>query len=150
MRLSGGALVKMKSVFLIGLVTTSLWLVSLRGEPSNRKPIKVLVLNFDPVIEAEGSKRLHEVFNWHDPRWLAEVYSADLRECSGGFVRYQIVEWRDLDVFPVKVDGFSYDDETYLRCWREGKGWHLKHLPKADGIAPDGKWANWWKYVRAQ
>jgi hypothetical protein len=25
--------------------------------------------------------------------------------------------------------------------------WWLSHLPKAKGIAPDGKLANWWKYV---
>lgn len=25
--------------------------------------------------------------------------------------------------------------------------WWLNHLPKAPGLAPDGKLANWWKYV---
>ncbi|MGQ9463369.1 MAG: hypothetical protein ACUVTP_10985 [Candidatus Fervidibacter sp.] len=88
------------------------------------KIVKVLVINFDPVIEAEGGKRLHEVLNWHDPKWLSKEYCSDLTECSGGFARYQIVKWCDLDAFPVKVDGFVYDDETYLRCWRERKGWH--------------------------
>jgi len=113
-----------KIELLLGFAVTAFGLTSLFGSTPKQKVVKVLVLNFDPVIEAEGSKRLHEVFNWHDPRWLAKEYSADLTECSGGFVRYQIVEWRDLDEFPIKTDGFAYDDEIYLRCWRERKGWH--------------------------
>lgn len=114
----------MANFSLLGLAAAAFWFVSVGVNVPNQKVIKVLVLNFDPVIEAEGGKRLHEVFNWHDPKWLAKEYISDLAECSGGFARYQIVEWRDLDAFPVKVDGFVYDDETYLRCCREGKGWH--------------------------
>ncbi len=114
----------------------ALWLGSFFGTAKNstaphaakdapeQVTVKVLVLNFDPAIEAEGNKRLHEVCGWHNPRWLAEQYAADLTECSNGFARYKIVAWRDVDAFPVKVDGFAYDDENYLRCWRERKGWH--------------------------
>jgi len=96
----------MAKFFALGLVAAALWFGCIGGDFPNRKVIKVLVLNFDPVIEAEGNKRLHEVFNWHDPKWLAKEYISDLAECSGGFARYQIVEWQDLDAFPVKVDGF--------------------------------------------
>jgi len=113
-----------KFELLLSLVLSVFGLASLFGSAPKQQVVKVLVLNFDPAIEAEGGKRLREVFHWNDPRLLAKEYSADLTECSGGFVRYQIVQWLDLDEFPVKVDGFAYDDETYLRCWRERKGWH--------------------------
>jgi hypothetical protein len=108
---------------LVGLTMMGQGLLGSKATDEPLRP-KVLVLNFDPVIEAEGSKRLHEVCRFHDPRSLAEGYIADLTECSGGFVQYRIVEWRDVDAFPTKTDGFVYDDATYLRCWRERKGWH--------------------------
>jgi len=85
---------------------------------------KVLVINFDPTIRSEGHKRLHEVCRWNDPRKLIQGYIDDIRECSYGYVRYQIVEWIDADVFPVKTDGFRYTEESFLQCFRQGKGWH--------------------------
>jgi hypothetical protein len=82
------------------------------------------VLNYDPIIKSEGGKRLHEVGKWNDPRYLAEAYRSDLQECSGGYARYNVVEWTDIDAFPDKQDGFIYTQEEYLRCLRSGKGWH--------------------------
>jgi hypothetical protein len=85
---------------------------------------KVLVVNYDPVVRSEGGKRLHEVFGWNDPRVLAEGYMADLWECSGGYLRYRIAEWKDADEYPVKIDGFRYTEEEFLRNWRQRGGWH--------------------------
>jgi hypothetical protein len=94
----------------------------LRGE----RPIvvKVLVLNFDPIIPQEGNKRLTQVVGWNDPRKLADGYISDLREASGGLVRYTIREWVDIDTFHTKIDGFTYTPEQYMECHRTGKGWH--------------------------
>jgi len=101
---------------------------------SPQPPIRprVLVLDYDPLIEAEGGRRLSQVCKWHDPEALFRDYVADLRECSGGFVQYQIAEHRVLDAFPLKKDGFRYTDESYLQCYRSGKGWH-----QPDGIDYD-------------
>ncbi|MCC6442658.1 MAG: hypothetical protein IT210_04260 [Armatimonadetes bacterium] len=85
---------------------------------------KVLVINFDPILRSERGKRLHEVCGWNDPRVLAEGYISDIRECSRGYVRYRVAEWIDADDFPAKMDGFRYTEESYLKCFREGKGWH--------------------------
>lgn len=91
---------------------------------------RVLVLNYDPIIEAEdegrlpGGRRLHEVLGWNDPRYLAGGYIADVREASGGHVRYDIVEWHDLDIHPVKKDGFRYTDESFLEMWRGDRSKH--------------------------
>lgn len=57
-----------KVEFLLGLMMSVFGLVSLFNNAPKQKVVKVLVLNFDPVIETEGSKRLHEVFGWHDPK----------------------------------------------------------------------------------
>lgn len=84
---------------------------------------KVLVLNFDPIVKAAG-RRLHEVAGWNDPRTLTATYIADVAECSGEYVRYRVVEWVDVDAYPVKKDGFRYTDDSYLRCLRGEAGWH--------------------------
>jgi len=85
---------------------------------------KVLVLNFDPIVRSEGGKWLHEVLRWNDPRTLTDGYIADLEECSYGYVRYEVVEWQDVDAYPVKADGFRYTEEEFLRCWRARTGFH--------------------------
>jgi len=84
---------------------------------------KVLVLNYDPIVESEGGKRLHEVCRWNDPHKLAAGYAAEIKECSGGTVDYRIVEWIDADEYPVKTDGFTFTDETYLESLKTRK-WH--------------------------
>jgi hypothetical protein len=91
--------------------------------PARLEP-KVLVINYDPAVPGEGGKRLHEVVKWTDPRYLCEAYAADLRESSGGYVRYRIAEWKDVDAFPVKKDGFRYTIEEYMACTKEPKRWH--------------------------
>jgi hypothetical protein len=85
---------------------------------------KVLNLIYDPIIEAEGGKRLHEVCKWRDPAALTTQYVADVKECSGGYAQYDVVETRVLDEYPRKKDGFRYTDESFLQCFRAGKGWH--------------------------
>ncbi|MEZ5941608.1 MAG: hypothetical protein R3C18_09465 [Planctomycetaceae bacterium] len=91
------------------------------------KTIRVLVLNFDPVVESE-QKRLHEVCGWFDPRQLAEGYASDVKKSSGGFINYEIVKWLDVEDFPVKQDGFRYSTETYLACRAGQEKWHAPDL----------------------
>lgn len=91
-------------------------------EPDARQ-VRVLVLNFDPKVPEAGGRRLHEAFGWHAPRELADAYAADVERASRGFVRFTIVEWRDVDAFPRKVDGFVYTTAAYLGHHRTG-GWH--------------------------
>src|SRR5688500_4399752 len=60
-----------------------------RGRPISPR---ILVINYDPIIEAEGGRRLHEVCGWNDPRKLTQGYIDDVRETSGGYVRYRVVD----------------------------------------------------------
>jgi hypothetical protein len=93
-------------------------------EPQRSVAPKVLVINFDPIVRSEGDRQLHEVLGWNDPRGLTDEYIADLKECSKGYVRYNVVEWLDVDAYPVKIDGFRYTEEEFLRCWRAREGFH--------------------------
>ncbi len=76
---------------------------------------RVLVMNLDPIIESQGYRRLHQVLGWNDPRTLNADYLEDLTNASGGYVRWELAAWVDLDLWPIKSDGFQYTDTTYLQ-----------------------------------
>lgn len=79
---------------------------------------KVLMIVHNPPVPSEGGKRLTEIFKWHDPDQLAKGYIQDLANASGGYVNYQIVERIDSDIFPPKIDGFTYSPDEYVEVIR--------------------------------
>jgi hypothetical protein len=85
---------------------------------------RVLVIVYDPVIPFEGGRKLSEVLSWNRTEDLLLGYVADLRQASGGFVDYQVVQRIDVDAWPAKVDGFRYDATHFLQCHRARSGWH--------------------------
>ena len=86
---------------------------------------RVLLLIYNPLIEsAPRPARLSDLLGWNDPDRLCAQYIEDVAEASHGQVRYAIVERVELDAYPVKVDGFRYDDASYLRAWRAQAGFH--------------------------
>lgn len=85
---------------------------------------RVLVLDFNPVIEAEGGRRLTDVLRWNDPYKLEQQYIDDMHHASNGQASYEVVEHRVLDEWPRKQDGFQYTDDTFLRAWRSRQGFH--------------------------
>jgi hypothetical protein len=108
------------------VAATSVAATSALAAPPTEKPIivKVMVLDFDPLIPQEGNKRLHEVGKWPDPHKLAEGYMADVTTAGRGFTRYKIVEWKEINAFHTKIDGFTYTPEQYMECRKANKGWH--------------------------
>jgi hypothetical protein len=91
--------------------------------PASLSP-RVLLITYNPIIHSEGGRRLVDVLGWRDVDELCKTYIADLRECSKGFLDYQIVQQIEADTWPVKVDGFRYDEDSFLRCWRAKNGFH--------------------------
>ncbi len=85
---------------------------------------RVLVLNYDPILEVHGGQRLHEFAGWNDPRALYDQYVDELRQLSGGWLDLELAEWVDVDEYPLKEDGFRYTDDTYLAALASGMGWH--------------------------
>lgn len=100
-------------------------LVNYSDDGNRPKTFRVMVINFDPIIEYKGNKRLHAVY-WptHNPATLAQYYINDLKECSYGWANYEIVEWIDADYFPIKTDGFQYTDESFCTAWENGGPFH--------------------------
>ena len=99
-------------------------MVERESPPASSVAPRVLVLNFNPTIHSEGDRRLHEVRRWNDPHALTDEFIGDLAECSGGYVRYRIAEWQDVDAYPAKKDGFRYTERSYLDCLRGRECWH--------------------------
>lgn len=84
----------------------------------------IAVIDYDPVIESQGNRRLHDLMGWSDPRQLTRAYCNELRQISGGHVDYRVVDFRELDEWPKKTDGFRYTDATWLANWQSNSGWH--------------------------
>jgi hypothetical protein len=105
--------------------TLVLTLLTCAVAPAHAAPatVRVLVVNFDPRVPGDGNQRLSSLF-FNDPRALVDGCVADLEAASHGSVDIEIVEWRDIDAFPVKEDGFVYDPDDYAANWRNGSGWH--------------------------
>lgn len=80
---------------------------------------RVLMITHNPRLPSQGGRTLKEHFRWNDPDALAQGYIDDIRECSYGYARYEIVERLVVDGYPVKRDGFRYSEESYLRAWQK-------------------------------
>lgn len=95
-----------------------------RPEPAASVAPKVLVLIFDPLFPDQQDRPLHEVMGWNDPRRLMDGYIADLAECSGGYLHYDLVEVQDVDAFPPKLDGFRYTHASFTAALEGDAAWH--------------------------
>ena len=111
--------------------------------------IKVLFLNYDPIIESEEGKRLHEIVGGVDPHLYVSTFIQEISNVSGKKVIYEVVEWIDIDSFVPYTDGFQYTDESFMRCWEDSgapnygwwdwPGWHAHEKDQATGMA-DYNW----------
>lgn len=79
---------------------------------------QVLLIVFNPVLEAFGGPGLWQHMRWNDPTALVQATINDLAECSDGRLQYRIVERVELDIHPTKIDGFHYDDRSLLDVLR--------------------------------
>jgi hypothetical protein len=86
---------------------------------SDTRTMKVIVLNYDPILRQHGSVRLRQFMKWNDPRLLTTNLVRHLREVSRGFADYQIADFINVDAFPVKRDGFRYDEASFLEMWQD-------------------------------
>ncbi len=93
------------------------------GELVSMQP-RVLAIVYNPVIDAATGKKLIETMGWNDPNDLIKGYIADIDECSGGLVKYQVVQRIDADELPVKADGFQYTPAAYVSVARTNSGAH--------------------------
>ncbi len=118
------------------------WIESLFRPDQGKEPPpslhpRVLLIVFNPIIDSAGGQRLNAVLGWNDPGELCPQYIADLREVSGGFAEYEIVEQIEVDTWPIKEDGFRYDDDIFMHNWRRRNGWHQPDFADYETILED-------------
>ncbi|HPM31846.1 MAG TPA: hypothetical protein PLJ60_16040 [Chryseolinea sp.] len=103
---------------------------SLPAIDEEQKVVNVLVVNYDPDISLGSvTKKLHEYYGWSNPRTLADEFIQEVLNSSGNLIQYNIVEWRDINEFPVKSDGFVYTSSSYMLCHQSNSNCHA-----ADGL----------------
>lgn len=107
-------------------------------QPASTPPmiVKVLVLNYDPKYQGQ---LLHEVFRWNDPHILAKAYAEDMGRASGGLLRFEIYEWRDLNEIYAREDGGRFTIEEYVRNRRTKSGWPTKIMADYPRIIAEQK-----------
>jgi hypothetical protein len=96
----------------VGATTSLLDSLPPRTDP---REVRVLVLSFDPIITSKG-RPAHQALGFNDPHQLADQYAGDVLKASGGWMRYRVVEWRDIHEIPQKRDGFQYGVDSYMAC----------------------------------
>ncbi len=72
---------------------------------------RVVAITHDPRVEGLPLSRR---MGWNRVEELETGYIADVAECSGGLVRYQVVESHVVEEFPLKEDGFRYTASSYF------------------------------------
>ncbi|HXI19150.1 MAG TPA: hypothetical protein VNM48_22520 [Chloroflexota bacterium] len=102
--------------------STTLGNADTAAPPAAPMELRVLSVTHDPLVDSRSGRRLSEVMGWHNARELEAQYARDVEAASHGLLRYRVVERREIDGFPAKVDGFQYAAAAYLRCWRAGGG----------------------------
>lgn len=107
-----------------------------RGEDvrrvADKRAVNVIVVCYDPTLHTQNGQRLTEFMQWNDPRPMTERLMQHLRESSGGYADYRLVDWIDVDAFPQKRDGFRYDEASFQAMWKDRD---LVHQPDAASYA---------------
>ncbi len=83
-------------------------------EPAQITNPKVLLVIFNPTMDAASGARLAQFMGWRRPDDLVSGFIADLLQASGGLVRYSITRRIELDEFPLLADGYRYTPQAYL------------------------------------
>ncbi|MBM3129934.1 MAG: hypothetical protein FJ009_15095 [Chloroflexi bacterium] len=85
---------------------------------------RVLMIVYNPIVDPATGAKLIAAMRWNDPDQLAAGYIADVRECSGGLVNYQIAQKIEVDALPAKKDGFRYTPQEYVTVIQTHRGAH--------------------------
>ncbi len=82
--------------------------------------IKVAVVYQDPVLQS--SNRIHEEFNWRDPRVLVPALVRHMRECTDSTVNFQIVQTVEASILFTRYKGTYLTVSKYVQLLKE-PGW---------------------------
>ncbi len=99
-----------------------------RKQPNTQTPepiapaVQLIIHN--PRVPSQDGRKFSQLLKWNDPDQLVQKYIADVAQASYGYVNYKVVERIEVDVCPVKKDGFAYTPDEYYQRWYTRTGWH--------------------------
>jgi subtilisin family serine protease/fibronectin type 3 domain-containing protein len=86
--------------------------------PATEKVTKrIQLLIFNPILTDKGNQRLSTYLGWNDPDALTAQLVKEFHDASGGYVNYEIGQRLLLDSYGQLIDGYVYNENTYLQCW---------------------------------
>lgn len=88
---------------------------------------KALLLIYDPILSS--GQRLHAAMGWQDPQALTARVIESLRHSSGSYLNQRLVQTVVRNEWPLKLDGFRYNEASYLRCIRSSNRAVDCHVP---------------------
>jgi hypothetical protein len=111
---------------ILGMTCSVLLLLfsALLAESAEVCRVRVLAVNYDPVLTNHGGVRLSRHMKWNDPRPMTTNLMSYLRECSGGYAQFELADWIDVNAFPQKRDGFLYTEDSFLEMWKDKQKAH--------------------------
>ena len=83
-------------------------------EPARRTVNRVLLIIYNPTMDAATGEKLTDQSGWQRPEDLVVGFSGDILQTSHGMASYEIVERIEVDEFPLLVDGFRYSPSLYM------------------------------------
>jgi hypothetical protein len=83
-------------------------------EPVRVETSRVLLVIYNPIMDAASGKKIIQSMNWNNPDDLSNSFIQDILEVSVGLARFQIVDRVELNEFPALTDGFRYDAGSYM------------------------------------
>lgn len=87
-------------------------------EPAQIVTSKILLLIYDPVMDAASGQKLSQAMNWNRVEDLATAFSSELVQTSRGMARANIIQRVEVNEFPALADGFRYTPQTYMDVLR--------------------------------
>jgi hypothetical protein len=84
----------------------------------------VFLLIYDPTIPSHGGQKLSQVMGWNDPEVLTSQLIDTFTFVSGGQVHYSIAQRMVADRFVTYTDGYTYDGDTFVNIWNNGKNFN--------------------------
>lgn len=77
---------------------------------------KVMLVIYNPVLTSKNNQTLTQYESWTDPLTLTNQTIDWFKNLTNGKINYSIVDKQTINEFPVKDDGYRYNEITYLSC----------------------------------
>ncbi len=74
---------------------------------------RIFTVNYVPRVASEGNQHLFAIYGWRNPVLQNRLYIQDLVGSSHGLVNQRNGHEITIDEYPIKIDGFRYDDASY-------------------------------------